>query len=68
MKNCKKWFDKVRYKLPMTVIFWYISKSVFSSFPVSAVHDFQGKFLIFLMPFSVSEFAGFKNIYVYVHI
>ena len=37
-------------------------------FPVSAVYDFfQGIFLFFLMPFSVSEFAGFKIIHTYVH-
>ena len=53
----------------MAVLFWYISKSVFSSLPVSAVHEFfPGDIFDFiLIPFSVSEFAGFKkHIYVYI--
>ena len=41
-------------------------KVSFFRYPVSAAHDFfQGTFLkFFLMPFSVSEFAGFKKIYI----
>ena len=44
------------FHYPITMLFWYISKRVFSSFPVSAAHQFfQGTFfkVFFLAIFRV---------------
>ena len=51
------------FKVLLAVLFSCLSKSVFFSFQFPLyVYDFiQGTF--FLIPFSMSEFAGFKNIY-----
>ena len=67
MKNCIIFF-KVRQSSPVAVLFWCISKSVLSSFRFQLyMIFFQGTFLFFLLkPFPMSEFAGFKNIYVYI--
>ena len=52
---------------PMAFTFCCLSKSDFSSFqfPLYMVF-FRGVMFEFFIPFSVSEFAGFKNIYMYV--
>ena len=61
MKNCKNIF------LISKSILWPCSPLTFQKvpFPVSAVYkNFQGTFLnFFVCNFSMSEFAGFKNIY-----
>ena len=51
----------------MIVLFWYISKSVSSSLPVSAVHDVQDIFDFFNAIFRVG-ICWFKKIYAYMSI
>ena len=52
---------------PRTLLFWYISKSVFSSLLVSAVHDFfQGILLKFYNAIFRVRICWFQDLYVYV--
>ena len=51
----------------MAVLFLYLSKSIFLfQFPLYIF--FGRKYNVFVMQFSVPKIAGFKNIYIYVHI
>ena len=64
MKNCIYIFFNVREPPYGRVILVHLIFH-FSSFRVSSVHDFF-QVTFFLMPFFVSEFAGFKNIYIFI--
>ena len=67
LKNCiNLFFSKVIHPYGRVILVPF-KKCIFQ-FSVSAVYDFfKGTFLnLIFMAFSMSEFAGFKNIYIYV--
>ena len=66
MKNCMDIFFLKLGNHPVTVLFWYISFFTFPIFKFPLYIFFVWHLKKNLMPFYVSEFAGFKNIYTFL--
>ena len=65
--NCIKVFFSSEFTHPLLPC--YSGAFQIVTFPVSALYEFRRRFWIFLKkPFSMSEFAGFKNRYMLIYI